>query len=183
MPNYTKLEQELLTAEQRALTDISRGAALGGLDDTALATLIADLESAVASAAPVGEDGQVSARELLSAALRRANAQQRKRKQAPQAAAADTAPARPAAAAKAAKRAPASPARKPAGREKAETRKPDLRTGLRRVAKAGTKSAAAKATPAEAEAKLAAEPKPAAKAAPTPKAAAKPKPAPKAAAP
>lgn len=145
MPNYTKLEQDMLTAEQRRLTDNSRGAALAALDDQSLLALIADLEDAARMAGPAGKDGQVSQRTLLSAALRRATAQRRKRKLAPPAVSsvasdparpAGSAASRPAAAPKPARRAPASPARKPVGREKAEVRKPDLRTGSRRIAKA-----------------------------------------------
>jgi hypothetical protein len=126
MPNYSKLEQELLSAEQRALTENSRGPALGQMDDPGLSGLIADLEAALGQAGPRGENGQETAANLLVNAARRAKAERRRRKAAPQDAGSKPAEgiaAKPKPPAKSAKRKPASPARKPAGREKAEHRK------------------------------------------------------------
>ncbi|MBK4217735.1 hypothetical protein JJJ17_17520 [Paracoccus caeni] len=165
MPNYSKLEQQLLNADQLALTADSRQPALGNLDEAGLFSLISRLQSAVAEAGPVGADGQKLAADILTAALRRAHGERRKRGLKPVATATEktgTPAAKPAA-----KRKPASPARKPAGRSKAETRKPDLRTGSRRVAKAVKPATAVSET-------VATQPKPAS-AAET----AKPKPAPR----
>jgi hypothetical protein len=172
MPNYSKLEQELLSAEQRALTENSRGTALGQMDDGGLSGLIADLEAALGQAGPRGENGQVTAADLLTNAARRAKAERRRRKTASQDAGgkpAEDLAAKPKPPAKSAKRKPASPARKPAGREKAEHRKADLRTGSRRVAKAGAKPAApAHSDPAPQAAAMAVTVKPVAPVVPVP---------------
>ena len=56
MPNYSKLEQELLTPEQRSLLVNSRSPAIGKLDDSGLQDLMADLETAM------GQAGQRRAR-------------------------------------------------------------------------------------------------------------------------
>lgn len=162
MPNHTRLEQQLLTQEELALTGSSRGAELRALDDAALGRLIRDLQQAAPRASWSGEDGQVSAGDLLAGALRRARSELRKRqKPGASAAAEDRLPGAeaqpggqrdaqtgaqaggpPAAAAKTARRRPLTVARKPAGRKQAESRKTDLRTGSRRVSKAAAKPAA-----------------------------------------
>ena len=61
MPNYSKLEQELLTPEQRSLLVNSRSPAIGKLDDSGLQGLMADLEAALGQAGPRGQNGQVVA--------------------------------------------------------------------------------------------------------------------------
>lgn len=145
MPNDTMPDQDTLTDEQRTLTDNSRAPTLTGLDDAALLALIGNLKTAIAQAAA---DKQPAVK-TLRVSLRRVQTERRKRNLAlPPAPAADadttSAPSPlPAKAPKVAKRAPATPARKPAGRKKSEARKPDLRTGSRRVAKAGANPAAA----------------------------------------
>lgn len=141
MPNYTKLEEQLLGPAERELTTQSRAPVLGTLDDAAIYQLIAGLAAAQAtSTTPAGTEGRSGA-DLLAAALRRVHAERRKRGLKPQADAAtkgvSKAAAKPAGAAK---RVPASPARKPAGRAKAEARKNDVRTGSRLVSKLRAKT-------------------------------------------
>lgn len=153
MPNYTKLEEQLLGAAERDLTTQSRQPELGALDDGGVYRLIADLTTAQAAADAAPKADGRSAADILAAALRRAHAERRKRGLKPKAADADKpvakAAAKPALIGKpAVPRAPASPARKPAGRAKAEARKNDLRTGSHRVTKRRAKAdAATDATP------------------------------------
>lgn len=237
MPNYARLERDMLTPDQQRLIGDSRGQGLRGMDDAALASLMTEIEAAMADASdavarpetgdgtengngtegPEGTDPEneaaanggetgVSPRGLLSLALKRVQREHDRRAKAgpaggmpddqpepgqsdgdeadkdapPEDQASDAADtgtgadtddadqpaAGPAALAatkpKAVRRAPAQPARKPAGRKKAEPRKPDLRTGSRRVAKAKpVADGAPKAEPAVAAASVPAAPAPA----------------------
>lgn len=137
MPNYLKLEQELLSTAHRDLAEKSRQPAIGALTDAALLKLIADLDKARAGAGASGTDGKVTAADLFANALRRAATERRRRGLSPAASADAATGSAPKAAAK-----PAAPrrGRKPAARQATarkttDTRKTDLRTGSRRVVK------------------------------------------------
>lgn len=150
MPNYVKLEEDLLSRPEHALAAASRRPAIEALDDTALVKLISDLEVARDAAGAPGAGEGVSRADLLAAALRRAHNERRKRgmKPAGRPAATGTGSTSTPAGAGAKKRAPraANPTRrKSAGRKSAEARKTDQRTGSRRVAKAPAKPAIARA--------------------------------------
>lgn len=148
MPNYVKLEQELLSASDLKLARTSRRPAVEELTADELQQLILDLETARDAAGDAGSEGQLSNADLLGAALRRAHQERRNRgmKTARQVAIpAASGPAAPAAAKKRAPRETVSGRRKPAGRKTADTRKADLRTGSRRVVKAPAKPAIAEA--------------------------------------
>lgn len=153
MPNYAKIEIDLLSADQQALCAATRRPAINALTDDALLVLLDNLATALAGAGPLGEDaGPVTPADLIVAAQRRAIAERRRRGirvpggRAPRAAKAKEA-AVPAAK-EPIKKVPAGssrPARvttrKPAGRKTAETRKTDLRTGLRADTRRGAKAA------------------------------------------
>lgn len=158
MPNYTRLEAELLTSEQGELIASSRAEALRALPDEELYQAIARLKTAIDEAGPAGTPDTPTAADLLNTALRRLHTERRRRKlpvQPADAAGAAVSPkaktsraaktTTPDAPASTAKRPPAQPTRKLSGRSKAEPRKTDLRTASRRVAK--TKAPASEVEP------------------------------------
>lgn len=147
MPSYAKLEQAMLSPDQLALVANSRSPAIAALDQDALYDLIARLEEALKSAGPHGENGEITLADLFQAALRRAQADRRKRGLKPAKTDAQ-------AAAKPASRQP--PVRKRADRAAAKKRK-DARTASRRVTPKGAAKTAAAATVAT-SAPAAAEP-------------------------
>lgn len=136
MPSYAKLEQAMLSPDQLALVANSRSPAIAALDQDALYDLIARLEEALKSAGPHGENGEITLADLFQAALRRAQADRRKRGLKPAKTDAQ-------AAAKPASRQP--PVRKRADRAAAKKRK-DARTASRRVTPKGAGKTAAAAT-------------------------------------
>lgn len=151
MPSYAKLEQAMLSPDQLALVANSRSPAIAALDQDALYDLIARLEEALKSAGPHGENGEITLADLFQAALRRAQADRRKRGLKPAKTDAQ-------AAAKPASRQP--PVRKRADRAAAKKRK-DARTASRRVTPKGaakTAAAATVATPTPAAAEPAEKP-------------------------
>lgn len=157
MPNYSRLEKEILTPPQVALLATSRAPAIGALKDAALYRAIKELEAEIAQAGDKSDGGEVSAADLLITGLKRLHAERRKRKLPVDPAAATAGPAAQKAAS-ATRRAPASPARKPAGRAKSEARKPDQRTGSHRVATKKKLAAAMPVAPAPADVATSATP-------------------------
>jgi hypothetical protein len=136
MPNYSKLEQDLLSNRLAKLVRASRAPELAALDDAALYRTITEIKAEAGKTTAASQGAAPGLFEILQAASRRLTTERRKRKlPAEPAAVTPPPPPAPKAATKAGKRAPASPARKPAGRKKSETRKADLRTGSRRIAK------------------------------------------------
>ncbi|MFN3274599.1 MAG: hypothetical protein ACK41U_08005 [Paracoccus sp. (in: a-proteobacteria)] len=164
MPNHSKIEQDLLDPEQLELIAQSRSPALGRLDDAEVHDLLDRLRAArdAAKATPPTDGPGPNPADMMRAALRRVDAERRRRglatmpetvKSAPPAkhppamqpddmpAASPAAAAKPAAAANpkltppAATRRKAAASRKPAGRKSTEARKTDLRTEPHRIKK------------------------------------------------
>lgn len=151
MPNHARYEQDVLDADQLALTVRTRSPELGRLQDAEIAPLLDALRQARDKAKDQPSSADPAPSRLLAAAIRRVETERRKRNSLSGPADADgetarTAPAiKPPLAAQAAKprrRAAASP-RKPAGRKPAEARKTDLRTEPHRIAKPKSKPQAA----------------------------------------
>jgi hypothetical protein len=175
MPNYSKLEKDLLDDRLSTLIAATRAPQISAQDDAGLHRLLAEIEAEMGRHSPATDAAQPGLYEILLAASRRVIAERRKRSRPAKPAAAKAAapakaeteaetapaaaklpkatttktPAAKSAAAKPGKRAPASPTRKPAGRGKSETRKTDLRTGSRRITKAKVPAAAALPVPAD----------------------------------
>ncbi|MCS5603373.1 MAG: hypothetical protein NZ734_14395, partial [Paracoccus sp.] len=80
MPNYTKLEKEILTPGQVALVAASRAPAIGALKDAALYRAIAEIEAEMTGASGPVTEGRPGAADLLATALRRLHLERRKRK-------------------------------------------------------------------------------------------------------
>ena len=132
MPNNTSLEEETLGPEHLELARQSRAPAISELADDAVHALLDALRGAVQSFGKVEDGVQGASVTLLRAAIRRVEAERRKR-------GLKARPAVPAAVAHASlapaakPRKPATIARKPAGRKSAEARKTDLRTEPHRL--------------------------------------------------
>lgn len=137
MPDNTRLEEETLGPEHLALARQSRAPAIQALPDDAVHDLLDALREAAKSFGKPDDGVQGAAVTLLRAAIRRVEAERRKRGL--RARPAGAVPAVPAAAAPAVtpaavkQRKPATLPRKPAGRKSTETRKADLRTEPHRL--------------------------------------------------
>lgn len=131
MPNYAKREQEMLSEDQRRLIEGSRQPAIGQLGEAELYQMAERLRSLRDEAVAADQTEEAG---ILRAAIRRLDAERRKRGL-PASPPAAPAPPQPASKPAAAKRKPATQTRKPAGRKSAEARKTDLRTEPHRVPK------------------------------------------------
>ncbi|MGP9803802.1 hypothetical protein [Paracoccus sp. NSM] len=145
MPDNTSLEEETLGPEHLALAQQSRAPAIQALADDGVHDLLDALREAVKSYGKADEGLQGASVTLLRAAMRRVEAERRKRglkaRPAMPVAAVPAAALSASAIAVAAKpRKPATISRKPAGRKTAEARKTDLRTEPHRLPR-GKKSA------------------------------------------
>lgn len=152
MPNHVKREQEMLNKDQLSLSEQSRHPALARLDDPALYDLLEQLRRArdeAKAGAKAGADANDEPARMMTAGIRRVEAERRKRGlparreaasaiQATAPTASTVAAIAPAAAKTATKRKRATVSRKPAGRKSAESRKTDLRTEPHRVPKRRT---------------------------------------------
>ncbi|MFN4129707.1 MAG: hypothetical protein ACK4GC_07810 [Paracoccaceae bacterium] len=165
MPNYSKIEQDVLGPKQLELADQSRHPALAELDDAGIYDLLDRLRAERDAAETSASAGDPGPAEMMRAAIRRVEAERRKRGlRASRGAAKPTQPSAPATTKPTEKptakpvakpkvsvavstRRKAASARKPAGRKPAEARKTDLRTEPHRIRKPHAAKAISAAAP------------------------------------
>lgn len=142
MPNYSKIEQDMLDPEQLELIRQSRPPALGQLDDAALYALLERLRAERDAAGPVPATDGPGPADVMRAAHRRVDTERRRRglsadavPETEPAAIRPAAPLTPKITAATTTRRKAATTRKPAGRKTSEARKTDLRTEPHRVKK------------------------------------------------